>query len=373
MRILYVGPDYPGSNGRCWRDAFVELGHEVHTIDDETPLLPRPGLFPRLERKLRGGPAAPRITEVNALVASEARRFQPQLTMYVRGSYMFAETLECTATFGPNIAYMNDDMGNPACRTSNFHDLIRRLDCIFTTKSYNVAELHRAGAPRVLYIPNAYDPKIHFPAQPARDELPRYQGDVAFIGTFWPERADLLSSLLERPGEFQLNVWGAGWKAMNRVSHWDRAWSWRRLRPCVRGGTLWCEQLGKAIQANRISLGLLCHRNRDLHTSRSFEIPACAGFMLAERSEEHRLYFEEDKEAVYFSSRRELLDKIRFYLAHDAARRKIALAGYNRCLNSAATYSDRARFALEQIARGARKIHPVPGEPIPIGRQTGSS
>ena len=47
---------------------------------------------------------------------------------------------------------------------------------------------------------------------------------------------------------------------------------------------------------------------------RTFEIPASKGFMLHEKSEEVMDFFEEGKEAEYFSSPEEVLDKLKFYL-----------------------------------------------------------
>jgi spore maturation protein CgeB len=88
-------------------------------------------------------------------------------------------------------------------------------------------------------------------------------------------------------------------------------------------------------------------QNKNNYNMRTFEIPSSKGFMLAQRSDESREYFSEDKEAVYFSSPEELKDKAAYYLAHDDARLKIAAAGYNRCITSDYSYLSRVRRLLE--------------------------
>ncbi len=74
--------------------------------------------------------------------------------------------------------------------------------------------------------------------------------------------------------------------------------------------------------------------------------------MLAERTEEHRRLFEEGKEAAYFSSNKELLAKVCYYLKHEDERQAIAHAGRERCLTSGYSHHDRLRFMLEQVRCG---------------------
>ena len=52
----------------------------------------------------------------------------------------------------------------------------------------------------------------------------------------------------------------------------------------------------------------------------------------AARMQKRKLYFEIGNEVVVFSDAADLLDKIRYYLAHEDERRRIATLGHARCL-----------------------------------------
>ena len=97
---------------------------------------------------------------------------------------------------------------------------------------------------------------------------------------------------------------------------------------------------------SKISLSFLRKANRDLHTSRTFEIPACGGFQLSERTEEVLNFFEEGKEIECFSSLDELRDKITYYLKHESRRLRIAAAGLERGRRSRYRFTDRLETIL---------------------------
>ena len=102
----------------------------------------------------------------------------------------------------------------------------------------------------------------------------------------------------------------------------------------------------KGIVASKINLGFLRKANRDLQTDRSIEIPACGGFMLSERTVEHERLFLDKEEAVFFDNKEDLLKKIEYFLANDDQRKKIALAGYNKCISANYTHKNRMQFML---------------------------
>ena len=105
---------------------------------------------------------------------------------------------------------------------------------------------------------------------------------------------------------------------------------------------LFNENYALAIASSKITLTFLSKINEDLHTSRSFEIPACGGFMIAERTSEHTTLFEENKEAVYFSSNNELLEKINYYLNNEIVRKEIINNALKRSKSSGYSYDDMA-------------------------------
>ena len=60
-------------------------------------------------------------------------------------------------------------------------------------------------------------------------------------------------------------------------------------------------------------------------------------------------FFSEDTEAAYFSTKEELLERVRYYLDNRAIRDKIAEGGYIRARRSGYSYNDRVRQMLNVI------------------------
>ena len=72
--------------------------------------------------------------------------------------------------------------------------------------------------------------------------------------------------------------------------------------------------------------------------------------MLSERTPIMEEMFEEGKEAEYFSSSEEFLDKIGFYLCNGSARNRIAAAGHRRVVTSGHDVYSRMKQWLVDIS-----------------------
>lgn len=85
---------------------------------------------------------------------------------------------------------------------------------------------------------------------------------------------------------------------------------------------------------------------------RHFEITAAGGFMLCYQQPEIEEHFEIGTECAVFTSERDLLDKIRYYLSHPAERCAIAQAGQQRTLREH-LYSHRLQSILQKQGKTA--------------------
>jgi len=115
---------------------------------------------------------------------------------------------------------------------------------------------------------------------------------------------------------FDVQVWGDG--------------GWRVLRmPGVRhrGYAGHHHALTRIYQLSAINIDIGRLYQSDIVTMRVFDVLGCGGFLIAEHSEEIGDLFEVGVEVETWSTRAELVDKVRFYLAHPDEARVIAERG----------------------------------------------
>jgi hypothetical protein len=132
---------------------------------------------------------------------------------------------------------------------------------------------------------------------------------VVFVGNWMPERGPFLARLLELG--IPLTIYG---------TEWEKAKEWPELSKVVRPGVLGINYV-KAIQYAKVALGLLSKGNRDLHTTRSAEIPFIGGAAFcAERTTEHEAMFQDREQAVFWSTPEECAAGCRLLLINDELR-----------------------------------------------------
>jgi len=326
--------------------ALVDLGHHVEGVDTEPPHVRnlQRRFFYRLSGKLfrlglnAFGPKD--LARANEAIIKKTKNERWDVLWIDKGLTIDAKTLSEAKARNPAcriVGYSPDDMFARHNQSRQFLEHISFYDIFFTTKSYNVPELRSLGCQRVEFVGNAFDPRIHRPRNVSSSERSRLGGPVGFIGDYERNRASSMYHLSKKG--IQVRVWGPNWQKCRLES--------QNLR--VELQSLWGEDYAKAICSFDINLCFLRKANRDLQTTRSVEIPACGGFMLAERTQEHLELFQEGKEADFFDCDEELVDKVRYYLSHEEERKRIAAAGRERCLTSGYSNQDRLRKMFDLV------------------------
>jgi hypothetical protein len=229
--------------------------------------------------------------------------------------------------------FLTDDPWNPAHRADWFFQALPLYDHIFSPRRSNLPDLQQLGCRQVSWLPFAYAPELHYPEKTlSENDAPPYAADVIFAGGADADRVSYFAKLLE--AGFDVALYGGYW---DRFSSTRAAWRGHADPPTLR----------KVIGAAKVALCLVRRDNRDGHAMRTFEVPAIGACMLVEDTAEHREIFGADEQAVvFFSTARQMVEKMHWLLNNQAERQRFAQRAHNIIVQGKNTYADRLRQML---------------------------
>ena len=334
-RVLFIGDDWVGSNATSLRDALIDLGCPVTTIN--TKALSDPVRNPSRrawKRYLRPSYDRYASRKLGLSVAAAQRGQRFDVVIGFKALHLAAQTLHDLGAV--RIHYHPDDSSNPTHRSAVFHEAESVYDLHVTTKRHNVSEIMaRCGKP-THFVWCAYDPRWHFPP---RDINSSGATMLGFLGTRRVDREQLILRVARRfPG--QMRVVGSGWASLPDLSR----------VATVSGGAFGLE-FAASVHRAPVQLGLLNSDNRDQHTCRTFEVPASGGLLVAERTVEHEELFDDGVNALLFSSEVELMAILERLLTDEGEVLRLRRAGLQRISSSGNTYRHRAREILSLAAQ----------------------
>ncbi len=281
------------------------------------------------------------VSAMNLRLLAAARRFRPDVVLIVKGRDYWPSILRRIKgeTGALLVNFATDDPFNARVNSRHLVKAIPVYDLYASPRRAVLEDVCRAGCRRVEYIRFGYKPSVHYPEQPATgEENARFRCDIAFIGGADADRVAFFEAVLEtlspKLPAVSLGLYGGYWAL------------YPRLRGYARGFALG-RDYRLAVSGAKIVVNVVRRANRDGHVMRTFEVPACGGFMLAERTEEHEEIFPAGSGVDFFGSVEELVDKIVFYLRNEDERRRMAQRAREAVIFGRHTYKDR----LEEILR----------------------
>jgi hypothetical protein len=318
LDVLYLGNMHGTSLHRA--DALRRLGHRVEHIDLRE-LLPHTRWVDRVTWKLGGQWFAPWI--MRALSAKLAdRRFD--LCHVDSGELVTPRVIRRLRQHAAKVVNYNIDDPTGERDKMRFIAYRRSLpfyDLCVVMRPQNVVEAQQLGARHVVRAYRSADEVAHAPRPLTDEDRAQWNSEVLFLGTWFPERGAFLLDLIRRG--VPLTICGP---------NWHKAPQWPALQAHWRTDALHGDNYAKAIQCAKVNLGLLSKGNRDLHTTRSLEIPALGGLLCAERTSEHMSMYEEGREALFWSDVEECAAMCRLALSNDELRNSISAAGRARLI-----------------------------------------
>jgi spore maturation protein CgeB len=338
-RIMVVGEQWFGATPRGVAEGLRRLGHEVETVDPRDTVLAASGVVLKAVRRAL---LPLLVRDYNRKLRQVAERFRPDIVLVVKGPYVQRGTLHVWRNLGARLYNYYPDVSIRAFG-KHIPGAIPEYDHIFTTKSFQVGALKVwLGADRVTFLPHGYSPDVHRPVCLADRDRDRYETDIGYIGNYSPFKEQWLADVRRRLPDVKFAV---------RGNHWLERCRRSELRDCIVGGAVPGLAYSKVIVAAKVNIAIhhgevLAEGVADLMSTRSFEIPACGGFMLHERNDETEEYFVDGKEVALFSGIDEAVEKIRYYLDHATERESVACAGYARCV-PAYSYDSRMQTLME--------------------------
>ena len=343
LHILYVGELWEGSTSKMRFNAMCGLCDKVAGIDI-SPLQPPKGL------KRLAGRVANRLgypidhAGANQMILSSDLGSYDML--WVDAPRLInAETLIKVKRENPKLFIIAFIMDNPfpvqGSNWKRFQKAIPSYDIHFVIRDDNISKLENKGAQHVIRYHKGYDSQYH---RLLPNEEKKY--DVFFAGRWEKKRESDIAFLIQN-GIFVTVAGINDWKRKGK--YWD----------IIKGSFIetgvYGQDYTKALNHSKIALCFYSGWNKDLENSRMYEIPACGTFMLAKRNSENIKFFEEAKEAEFFLSDEELLEKVKYYLSHPQERQRIAAAGRKRCLTSGYSYRERLKWMLQIVCESKEK------------------
>jgi hypothetical protein len=358
MKILYLGDIGPGQTCLMRMRALQRLEHRVLGVNTVEPWRLASWLQRQVQRRMHRGSV---IESINRAVLSAAREFHPELVWADKQEFLHIETIQELRKLGARLVHFTPDpyFSLSWKRTPLMDEALRAFDVLVYCKAYEKADYQALGNESI-YMPLGYCDETHRPLSSAD---PQWSCSLGFLGGWEPRRERLLHAVAATGVD--LKIWGCHWEFLK-----NGRWTLRRriilrqlagddrfsihrdptLLPCLQGNEVYGDDYARALTGANIGLGFLRKVCPDQHTTRTFEIPACGSMLLADRTDEHQAFFDEGKEAEFFSSEEELLDKVRFYSANSQPRKRIAKAGFERGITSGYAYIARLRSLMSTLS-----------------------
>ena len=329
MKIIVVGSFKHIMYAKAIYDEFEKQGYETFAFDWDKYKIKGNRTFnfiSRVQERLLIGPF---ISRTNRHLLKLVKDVNPDLVFIYRGTHIKAKTVNTIKDNGAIVfSYHNDDpfCGIPSVRyMRNYIKSAYICDYNFVYRQKNIEDFAKIGISNVKVLRSYYIKSNNFHIECKK----KY--DIIFAGHFENDGRDkYIKALIDA----KLNV----------IVFGDEMWKDSPLYEEIKfvlNGPKRGTEYNKLLNDAKIALVFLSKTNSDTYTRRCFEIPATKTLMLSEYTDDLNSMFKADKEAIYFNSIEDLVNKCKYLLSNPTKISDIGNAGYERLLKDSHSIEDR--------------------------------
>ena len=336
-KILIIGDSNKNNNTFLYANAFKKIGYKIFLLDPiflknnfllklinfincKFPInILNPFLFYMLKKKLKFI-----NSKIDFILLNQGEFYNYKILKYLKLK------LNCKIA-----CYIVDNpfTKNEIHRFRNFRSALSLYNFFFTVRKTTYKILKKINK-NTFFTSRTYDEVMHRPYPSTRKTT-----DIIFVGTWMrnENRDYYLKELILN--KFKVKIFG---------DRWHKSEYYKILKPYV-FPAVYKRDYAKEISKSKICLCFLNRGNEDEDTTRTYEIPFMGGLLLAERTRVHIETYEEDKEAIFFNNKHELLKKIKFILNNPSVANKIRKSGKKKIRFLKAGNKDLAKFIISKV------------------------
>lgn len=338
--ILYVGGSTPGTTSAYRLLSLQRLG-QTTTLFDEHPYRRRHPLASLIQFRF---PVEPLVRRINRDLLRAVEQHKPEVVWFDKPIFYTPATIERIRQAGAvTVCYNLDNPFGPrndGC-WHQFKKAFRHFDLHCVPRTVDVARYRAWGVPYVKVL-LSFEPSMHYAPPDSWSDADRDR-EISYIGHPYEERPGFLTALAEQH-HLPVTLSGNAWRKVLTPEQYSRY---------VVSGFLAGDAYREGIWKSKINVSFITRLNEEDIAHKAVEIAACQGFLLAIRTPGHQEAFEEDREAVFFSSVEECAEKCRFYLTRADLREEIARRGHDRAIRCGYDNDTQLRLVLERLDGGA--------------------
>ena len=335
MKILYIGQYEKGATSRMRGEKLSALipNCSMQIIDTTIPYKTCGRMARSMGVRFKVGPL---IKKTNEYIQANLPNSHCDLIWVDKAVFLTPITTKRLRGLTDRLLHFTPDMAFFDNRSAHFEKCIDMYNFLVTTKTAEISEYKkRVTKAKLILATQGFDRNIHKSIVP----FSKKESAVVFVGLCEPNREQLVQLLIDQG--IKINLAGRGWGAFLKRNSGNKFLDFS-------GEDVIAGDYALLLSGSLLGLGLLSKKFPELHTTRTFEIPACGTALITESNQEINSFFNQD-EAIFFDSPEELVSKIKYYLLRRDKLQRLTQKGEVRVHQDGRDYESILRKIIQEI------------------------